>query len=39
LFSGNQWNFDVISYGNVAENRLAGPVPIAGVGKQAILDR
>jgi hypothetical protein len=39
LFSGNHWNFDVISNGNVAENRLPGPVSLAVVGKKVLLER
>jgi hypothetical protein len=39
LFCGNHWNFDVISNGNVAENRLPGPVSLVGVGKQMFLER
>jgi len=39
LVSDNHWNFDVISNANVAENRLAEPVPLAGLGKHAIFQR
>jgi hypothetical protein len=39
LFSGNHWNFDVISNDNEPENRLPGPVSLAGVGKNMFLER
>jgi hypothetical protein len=39
LFSGNHWNFDVISNDNVAENRLPEPVSLAMVGKKVFLER
>jgi hypothetical protein len=39
LFSGNDWNSDVISNDNVAENRLPEPVSLAVVGKKVFLER
>jgi len=39
VVSGNHWNLDVISNGNVAENRLPGPVSLAVVGKKVFLER
>jgi Na+-transporting NADH:ubiquinone oxidoreductase subunit NqrF len=39
LFSGNDWNSDVISNDNVAENRLPEPVSLAMVGKKVFLER